>query len=335
LYRGDPGVIGKVIRVDDVPREIVGVLLKISTSRMQTRYDRFASGPPKSGIPEPWVFLPIALDYSKLEWNGNFGNWVALGRLAPGIDVRQATVQLKQYPGSVVAGNESQRRVPRVAAADAAGDRGRFRRRDLVTDGECCGLMLIACLNLANAQLGRALTQRRDAAVRAALGAAKWRLLWSALAENLLLACIGGALGVLLAYAGLAMFRRYSPINVPRLSEIRLNFAVLSFSLAVTVAASLISGMLPGLRLLFTDPQVSLQQGGARTFGSRSSQRLRLWLIGFQVFGCTVLLLVTGLFSKSLLHLLRQDNGFETTQAAIAEVRPAPSSTARRPAACR
>jgi len=117
------------------------------------------------------------------------------------------------------------------------------------------------------------------------------------------------------------MFRRNSPIDLPRLAEIHLNFGVLLFAFALILAASVLSGMLPAWKLQSADSQSALQQSGARTFGSKSSQRLRAWLIGFQVFGCTALLLVTGLFSKSLLHLFQQERGFETAQVAVAEVR--------------
>src|SRR5205085_478573 len=122
------------------------------------------------------------------------------------------------------------------------------------------GLMLIACLNLANAQLGRALTRSRESAVRAALGAAKWRLIWTVLAENLLLAALGGAAGILLAKAALDLFMRDTPVGLPRLSEIHLNLNVLLFSTLLTFGASLVSALLPALRLLATDPQASLQQ---------------------------------------------------------------------------
>ena len=188
------------------------------------------------------------------------------------------------------------------------------------------GLMLIACLNLANAQLGRALARNRESAVRAALGAAKWRLVWNALAENLLLAVVGGAAGILPASAGLHLFLRDTPVGLPRLSEVHVNLTVLLFSLVLTFGASLLSGLLPALRLLTIDPQASLQQSSSRSLGSRQGNRLRRWLIGLQVAGCTALLLVTGLFSKSLLHLLGEDKGFDTGQVTVAEVRLTPQS---------
>jgi len=179
--------------------------------------------------------------------------------------------------------------------------------------------MLIACVNLANAQIGRTLSRQRDAAVRTALGAAKWRLVWNSLAENLVLAAAGGAVGVTLAVVGLNFFRRHSPVDLPRLSEVHLNLTVLLFSVILTLGSSILFGILPALRLLRTDPQPSLQQG-SRTLGNRQGRRLRALLIGMQVFGCTALLLITGLFSKSLLYLTHQEKGFETQRVAIAEV---------------
>ncbi|HWB98849.1 MAG TPA: FtsX-like permease family protein, partial [Bryobacteraceae bacterium] len=135
-----------------------------------------------------------------------------------------------------------------------------------------------------------------------------------------------GTAGILLAATGTSLFRRYSPVDLPRLAEIHLNFTVLAFSAGVAFLASLLSGLIPALRLLSSDPQGSLQQNSSRTLGSRPGYRLRAWLMGLQVFGCTMLLLLTGLFTKSLLYLLHQDKGFETGHVAVAEVRLAPKT---------
>src|SRR5260370_10482975 len=138
--------------------------------------------------------------------------------------------------------------------------------------------------------------------------------------ENLVLAAAGGVAGVLFAAVGLNCFRRYAPVDLPRLSEVHLNLTVLLFSVILTVGSSILFGVLPALRLLRTNPQASLQQGSSRTLGNRQSRRLRALLIGLQVFGCTALLLVTGLFAKSLLNLTHQEKGFETEHVAVAEV---------------
>jgi predicted permease len=186
--------------------------------------------------------------------------------------------------------------------------------------------MLMACVNLANAQLGRVLARSRDGAVRTALGAAKWRLVWNVVAENLLLAGSGGVGGVLVAYGALQMFRRSAPIGLPRLAEVHLNVTVLLFSMALTIGATVLSGILPALRMLAADPQAALQQGSGRSIGSRQANRLRRLLIGVQVCGCTALLLITGLFSKSLFHLLSQERGFDAGQVTAAEVRLTPQA---------
>ena len=182
------------------------------------------------------------------------------------------------------------------------------------------GLMLIACLNLANAQLGRAVLRQREAALRSALGASKWRLLTSALAENLVLAVSGGVGGIVLAAAAMKLVRYCSPVYLPRASEVHLNWAVLVFSLAVTLGSCVVFGVLPAFKAMRSDPQPALQQNSDRSFGSTGAHRLRSWLIALQVFGCTVLLLLTGLFLKSLIHLLYQEKGFDTGHVAVAEV---------------
>jgi predicted permease len=109
-------------------------------------------------------------------------------------------------------------------------------------------------------------------------------------------------------------------VDLPRLSEVHLNVTVLLFSVVLTIGSIVLFGVLPALKLLRADPQAFLQQSNSRTLGNRQSRRLRTWLIGLQVFGCTVLLLVTGLFLKNLLHLMHQEKGFATENVAIAEV---------------
>ncbi|PYU09619.1 MAG: hypothetical protein DMG37_22785, partial [Acidobacteria bacterium] len=332
LFHGDPGAVGTTIRLGDVSRQVVGVLPANfhfpsgSALRSFRRADQSVSV-----APDPAIFIPAALDITKFPWNGNYGNWIALGRLNPGMTLAQASAQLNTIQAQIL----DDPAWPADRRAGALGAWVQPMQEAMIADsrtalwllmGAVLGLMLIACLNLANAQLGRALTRSRESAVRTALGAAKWRLMWSVLAENLLLAALGGATGILLAKAALSLFMRDTPVGLPRLSEIHLNLSVLLFSILLTIGASVLAALLPGVRLLTVDPQASLQQSSSRSFGSRHSNRLRRWLIGLQVAGCTGLLLVTGLFSKSLLHLLGEEKGFDTSDVAVAEVRLTPQS---------
>ncbi len=326
LFNGDRGAIGKTIRLDDTPLEVIVVLPPDFHFPNGNALRSFRARQPVAGAPEPAIFFPVTLDMKHFEWNGNYGNWTTLGRLNPGVTITQAEAQLNVIEDEILQHLSDRRPGALTAFVQPMQEAivGESRTRLLLLMGAVIGLMLIAFLNLANAQLGRALGRSREAAVRTALGAAKWRLVWNVLAENLLVAAIGGVAGILLAFIGLDLFRRYSPVDVPRLSEVHVNVTVLLFSLALIVTASLISGILPALRLLATDPHACLQQNSSRATGSKSSHRLRTWLVGLQVCGCTALLLVTGLFSKSLLNLLRQDKGFETRNVAMAEVALSP-----------
>lgn len=332
LFQGDPGVIGATIRLGDAPHQVVGVLPADfhfpsgSVLRAFRRTDQSVTV-----APDPSVFFPIAIDVNQLPWNGNYGNWVTLGRLNPGVTIEQASAQLNPIQAQILADPAwpGDRRPGTLGAwvqpmQEAMVGDSRTALRLLMA--AVLGLMLIACLNLANAQLGRSLTRSRESAVRTALGAARWRLMWSVLAENLLLAVLGGAAGILLAVGALDLFMRDTPVGLPRLSEIHLNLSVLLFSILLTFGASLLSALLPAVRLLTVDPQASLQLSSSRSFGCRHGNRLRRWLIGLQVAGCTALLLVTGLFSKSLLHLLTEEKGFDTSEVAVAEVRLTPQS---------
>lgn len=326
LFQGDSKVIGRTLRIGDVPHEVIGVLPESfrfpNGNALSPLYSKQAS----AGAREPMVLMPAVIDLSKFDWNGEYGNWVALARLKPGVSVAQAEARLNTVQNQIVQqipadqmDKEPNALLARVEPMQevVAGRSG----RDLwLLMAAVIGLMLIACVNLANAQLGRGLAREREAAVRSALGAGAWQLLWSSLAESLLLAGIGGALGIVFAYEGVALFARYTPIDLPRLAEVHLNFSVLLFATVLIMGSAVLFGILPALNFMRTDPQKALQQNSGRTAGSRQSRRLRKWLIGVQVCGCTALLLVTGLFAKSLLHLIESDKGFETGQVAVAEV---------------
>jgi predicted permease len=328
LFNSDRGVIGRSIRLDENPVEIIGVLPPDFHFPTANALRSFPSRQPKAGLPEAGLFLPAVFNYAELGWNGDYGNWITIGRLKPGTSLREAESQLNTILYQLA---QEVMRVPRDQAARALHASVQPMQEAVVGASggtlwflmaAVLGLMLIACLNLANAQLGRALARGRDLAVRTALGAPKWRLLWGGLAENMVLAVVGGSAGVLLAVGALKLIRSYSPIDLPRLSEVQLNGTVLLFAAALTTAASLLSGLLPSAKVLRSDPQAFLQASTSRTtFGSSSDTRLRVWLIGLQVFGCTALLLVTGLFTKSLLVLLNQDKGFESRDAAFVEVK--------------
>ena len=326
-FHGDPAIVEKSVRLGDVPREVIGVMPEGFHFPNRNALKAFQSKQASSNVPEPAIFVPAVMDLTHHSWNADYGNWVALARLRPGIGSKEVQAELNGFDSQIV------RDMP-------AQERGEMRPDELFTSAQpmqeaivgdskttllllmaaVLGLMLIACLNLANAQLARTLWRQREASMRAAPGAPKWRLVWNSLLENLILALAGGVAGVALANAGLDLFRRNSTVDLPRLSEVHLDTTVLLFSIGITVGATFLFSLLPAWSLLRTDPQAFLQQGGSRTVGNAMSRRPHRLLVGLQVLGCTALLLITGLFSKNLLDLRQRDKGFETEHVSFAQV---------------
>src|SRR3954451_10806113 len=205
LFRGEPDVLGKMLRLADGQRRIVGVLPRgfYFPSGTELRAFRRAGRALSGGI-EPAFFFPPGFDMSKFPWNGNYGNFVTLGRLRPGVSWSQAESELNTTQARIVEEGNLGDRQPGTLLAPVQPMQGAIvgesQRGLWFLLSAVLGLMLLACVNLANAQLGRSLARSREGAVRAALGAARWRLVWNTLAENLALATVGCAGGVLLAY---------------------------------------------------------------------------------------------------------------------------------------
>lgn len=322
-FREDPGVVGKTIRIRNQTREVIGVLPPDFVFPNGNELRAYSASQAWGVLPQPSVFLPVALEYENFNWFGEFGNWVAIARTKPGILAREAQADLDRVQKRVL--NEIPPNRPRAPGmqvlvtpmqeAIVSGS----RRRIWLLMAAVMGLLLIACLNLANTQLARAVSRSREVGVRAALGAPRWRLLWTAMSESVLLALLGGAAGVVLAFVTLGWLRRQAMVDLPRLNEVEMNWLVLVFAVGLTLGASLLFGFLPAVRGLRNDPRESLQSGGARGTAPAGARRAQTALVALQVFGCVVLLSVTALFAGSLFHLVTQDKGFETSRVAFVE----------------
>lgn len=320
-FGGDPQIIGKTVRLGEVSRQVVGVLPPQFHFPNRNALRAFQSKQTASHVPEPSIFVPVAFDWKGFSWNGEYGNWVALARLRTGVRMQTAQSELDAIEAQLVASIPTNERDSRPGALRAFLQPLQHAVVGEVSMGlwlllaAVLGLLGIGCVNLANAQMARSLTRSREASVRAALGATRWSLVRSVLLENLILASAGGLLGVWFAQEALALLRLSSPVDLPRLAEVSLNGTVLLVSAGLMMGAAVLFSVLPALRVLRGDLQVS-----ARATGSRQTAGLHRWLIGAQVFGCTVLLLVTGFFTKSLMQVMTQEKGFETEQVAVAQI---------------
>ena len=170
-------------------------------------------------------------------------------------------------------------------------------------------LLLIACTNVANLLLARAVVRERDLAVRASLGAGRARLFGQVMGETIALGILGSVVGIAMAWALLRLFVTLAPVNFPRLAAITLDSGVLGFSLVVAVVSGLIAGLAPAVHLLRADLNSVIRSGGSRSATAGSARAASRLLVISEVALALALVTTAGLMVKSLLRLQNQDLG--------------------------
>jgi predicted permease len=316
FFARDPTVIGKTLRIEGHPVTVIGVLPP------GMRFPQIALAP-KTAFQETardaLLFQPAAPSERDLNKDmGNF-NYKAIARLKPGATLAQANAELetlqKAYTLSAHLPLHFGIALTPLTKDVASGVSGAL----WLLFAAVGAVLLIACVNLANLQLARAVNAERETAVRAALGASRGQLVRSRLAESLVLAFAGGAAGTALAFGGVRLLIALAPANIPRLDEVQVSLPVLVFSGGLSIAAASMFGMLPALRSLRVPPQAALQANSTRTANTKESQRTRGLMVAAQMACTVVLLIVTSLTLRSLSHLLRQDRGFDSSHVTLAQ----------------
>ncbi len=317
LFARDPAVIGKTLRISGHPVTVIGVLPP------GMRFPQIALAPEiafqETAGHAPLLFEPLVpSEYDLNRDMGNF-NYKAIARLKPGVTLSQANAELealqKAYTLSAHLPLHFGIALTPLEKDVASGVSGALWLL-LAAVG---AVLLIACVNLANLQLARAVNAERETAVRAALGASRSQLVRSRLTESLVLAFAGGAAGAALAFGGVRLLIAWAPANIPRLDEVRVSLPVLIFSGGLSIAAAIIFGILPSLHSLRVAPQAALQANSTRAAGTRRSRRTRSLMVAAQVACTVVLLIVTSLVLRSLSHLLGQDRGFDASHVTLAQ----------------
>ncbi len=316
LFGGDPKVVGKTLRFGGDPTTIIGVLPP------GVRFPRLTLAPniASSASLATMLFVPLTpSDWDLSAETGNF-NYSVIARLKNDVTLARANTELETLQKAYTVSAHLPIHLG-IALTPLASD---------VTAGISSALwlmfaavgavLLIACVNLANLQLARAVSAERETAVRTALGATRGQLVRSRLTESLVLALVGGLAGVALAFTGVRLLLALVPSNVPRLNEVQMNAPVLLFAAGLSITAALVSGVLPALRSLRVDPQSALQANSTRNANSRDGRRTRSILVAGQIACTVVLLIITSLVLRSFSRLLRQDRGFDSSHVTMAQV---------------
>ncbi|HVG32677.1 MAG TPA: ABC transporter permease [Pyrinomonadaceae bacterium] len=302
-FGSDPNLIGQKLMLNGRPHTVVGVMPA-----------DFEFGPGRE-IWSPWVEVASDKDirgsaYIKV-----------IGRLKPGVTVSQAQAEMngiasqlaKEYP-------QTNSEVGATVVSMPEQLVGHVRPALLVILCAVGLVLLIACANVANLLLARASTRQKEFAIRAALGAVRGRLIRQLLTESVLLAGLGGIVGVLLASWGVDAIIALSPGNLPRINEVSIDAHVLYFALGISALTALIFGLAPALQFSRTDLQETLKEGGRTAASGFARQRLRNLLVISEVALALMLLVGAGLLVRSFVRLLQVDPGFTTEKALALEV---------------
>ena len=296
-------VLGKSIGMDRGTFRIVGVMPREFSFPHDNDYPYALPNLKRTDI---WI--PVVLSAAQ-EVEREFGSDAAVGRLRPGVSVRQAQAEMSSIQPSLdrfyppdLRGFQSLL----VPAIDTTVGPVRPLLRLLMA--AVCLVLLIACANTAGLLMARAALRVHELGVRTALGADRGRLVRQMLTESLMLSSAGGALGVLMGWAALRAVAKLNPGDIPRFEEAALNLPVLFFASAISAATGLLFGSLPALAAARVNVSELLRQGGRGI--ARSSTRARHALIVVEVALAVLLMAGAGLLLRSYRNVMGQDRGF-------------------------
>ena len=309
-FNSDSGIIGKAVTLSGRPHTIIGVM----PPGVQHVGGDYRSMPHGETV-DVWGPLQMPVQAGR---GGHFCN--AIGRLKPGVSVAQASTDLnviaarlaQQFPNT----NEGFRIAVKPLHEEIV---GRSQTMLLVLLGAVFFVLLIACVNVANLLLARATAREREIAVRAAVGAGRWRIVRQLLTESLLLALISSAVGMLLAQWAIDALSTLGPEQLPRLQAVSIDGRILLFTLGLTLLTGLLFGLAPALQAGQVNLNELLKEGGRSGVGQRQ-RRLRDALVVVEVALALVLLVGAGLLIRSFWKLQQADPGFNPERVLTASL---------------
>jgi putative ABC transport system permease protein len=314
-FGGSPGVIGKVIQLSGVGRTIVGVLpADFAFPDNNFRHELLVpmALPPNPNWQDPDHFRAVRVLVRR-----------KLGLSLPALkrdlaSVLQAT-SAEEPARMLVMRKDMEVRVTPLRQWLT----GNVRTAVLVLEGAVAMVLLIACFNIASLQVARAIARKKEIAVRAAIGASGARLVRQLLTENLLVCGLAGSAGLLFGYISLGALRTFLPANLHLADTLRLDSTVLAYTLGITLAAGVLTGLVPALTALRTVIHDTLKEEG-RSTGSRGQRHVRGVLVIAEIAAAMVLLVGSSLLIRTFLRLASASLGFEPKGVLTLRVAPSP-----------
>jgi predicted permease len=293
-FAGDPSIIGKQVHLDTIPTTVIGVLPSWFTY-------------PDAKIQ---FWLPYAQTFSPGDYGMHDGHQsMVVARLKPGVSEEAATREVSALQYQIHVENASKPVAEDVWYRPMINDLAKNVRTPLlVLLGAVGCMLLIACLNLTNLLVARSATRRREVAVRGALGGSRVVLICEQMMESLLICLAGGGLGLLLSLVSTCWLAAHWR-NLPRAESVHVDGWVLTFTLALVVAAALLAGLVPAISSTGKGLLSGLRDSSRTVGGSASRARLRKTMLAAEIALTVVLLVSAGLLFKSFLHLRTTDLG--------------------------
>jgi predicted permease len=307
-FGADPSIVGRALPFDGGPKTVVGVL--------PASFDFATIFTPGSRVD---IFEPFPLTPETNKW----GNTLSIvGRLKP-----PATVQSAQAEATVLA------KVDR----DAHKDRNDFEPKVYSLNEHVSGrlrpalfvlatavgvVMLIVCANLSNLLLARGATRQKEIAIRATLGAGRWRLIRQLLTESMMLSCCGALIGLVFALVGTRVLTHLTSVSIPLLAEVHIDGSVLAFTVLTALGTGLVFGLLPALQVRDVKLHDSLKDSNRGSSQGRGHAWLRNALVVSEIGLACVLVVGAGLLIRSFLRVLDVNMGFQPVHAAAVRIDP-------------
>jgi putative ABC transport system permease protein len=299
MFAADRNIVGQTILFHGEPAQVVGVM------------------PPGLSFPEDvQAWSPLTED-NAFQQNRRAHLFTTIGRLKPGVTLEQGRAELAAIGKTIEADNHAADPGLMFLGEDLQTSIvGDVRPALLILLGAVGFVLLIACGNVANLLLARAVGRQKDLAIRTALGASRWQLIRLLLSESLMLATGGGMLGVLFGLLAVRWIATSFPGSIPRLNSAALDWRVMLFAIAVSLTSALIAGLAPAWQFSHVDPLTALNSS-ARGTESPARRRIRSALLVAEVALAVVLLAGAGLLIRSFVRVQQINPGYEASNLAV------------------